>query len=303
METVLTPSRWEPMFVSWSKGPGDTEKTKCENAVKAIRKAIAAHPQLSQMGLAIDAHGSYPNRTNVAQESDADVYIRLPTTIFYDIPLNTTPADFGLTPPGISYAAYKVMVQEALVAHFGTAAVTPGNKAFDIHENTNRVDADAVAALGYHRYISAATPARFESGFSFESSDGKRIINYPDQVYKNGIDKHEATGKRYKKVVRILKYLRNSMQEDRVPAANDVASTLIEGLVWNVPNNQFGSATLYEDVQKVLISIYGGVKDDTSCAHWREVNNIKDLFHPTQPWTRQKAHDFIVACYNFIGYK
>lgn len=303
INATLTPSRWEPTLTVWAKGPGDTEKAKCENSVRAIRKAIAAHPKLSTMNITVDAHGSYPNRTNIAQESDADVYIRLPTTIFYDIPLNTTPGDFGLTAPGITFAEYKLMVHQALVAHFGAASVTPGNKAFDIHENTNRVDADAVAVFGYHRYFSALTPARFESGFSFDSSDGKRIINFPDQVYANGVAKHEATGKRYKKIIRILKNARNSMQEDRVPAAANVASTLIEGLVWNVPNPQFGSDTLYEDLRNVLLTLYTGVKDDAGCQNWKEVNGIKDLFHPNQPWTRQKALDFVVATYNFIGFK
>lgn len=306
METILTPSRWEATLVSWSKGPGDTEKEKCENAVRAIRKAIAAHPKLSLMDITVDAHGSYPNRTNLAQESDADVFVRLNISFFYDLPANTTAADFGISPSTISYVDYKNLVQEALVAHFGATAVTRGNKAFDIHENTNRVDADAVAAFGYRFYTGEGTILtghKFASGFALMPDSGQKIFNYPDHVYENGVSKHEATSKRYKKIVRILKNLRDSMQEDRVPGASDVASTLIEGLVWNVPNDQFGTLTLCQDLRNILVSIYSTVKEDAGCQNWREVNGIKYLFRPSQPWTRQKALDFVVASYNFIGYK
>jgi len=304
--TALTSSRWEQTLTTWAKGPGETEKAKCENAVKAIRKAIAAHPQLSTMDITVDAHGSYPNRTNIAQESDVDIHIRRNMSYFYDLPPNTKPEDFGIIPGTLAYADYKNMVQEALESHFGKTNVTRGKKAFDIHENTNRIDADAVAAFGY-RYYSAAgtlvTGPEYQPGFSFYPDAGEKIFNYPDQVYANGVAKHEATGKRYKKIIRILKNARNSMQGDRVPGAADVASTLIEGLVWNVPNNQFGSPTLYQDLQNALVAIYTGVKDDAGCQQWTEVNGIKYLFRPSQPWTRQKALDFILASYSFIGFK
>lgn len=304
--TALTPSRWEQTLTTWAKGPGETEREKCENAVRAIREAIAAHPALSAMDITVDAHGSYPNRTNIAQESDSDVFVRRNLSFFYDLPPNTRPEDFGITPGGLQFGDYKNMVQEALEAHFGKASVHRGNKAFDIHENTNRVDADAVAAFGYRFYSSPGTVLtgpQFEPGFSFLPDSGGKVFNYPDQVYANGVAKHEATGKRYKKIIRILKNVRNSMQADCVPGAADVASTLIEGLVWNVPNDRFGSPTLYQDLQNALVAIYTGVKDDPGCRRWTEVNGIKYLFRPSQPWTRQNAFDFVLAAYSFIGFK
>src|SRR2546426_7366713 len=43
-----------------------------------------------------------------------------------------------------TYDQYKRDVEEALVNYFGRSAVVGRNKAFDVHENTYRVDADVV---------------------------------------------------------------------------------------------------------------------------------------------------------------
>jgi hypothetical protein len=43
-------------------------------------------------------------------------------------------------------------VQAALVRKFGLAGVHRGDKAFDIHANTYRVDADVVATFAHGQY-------------------------------------------------------------------------------------------------------------------------------------------------------
>jgi len=64
---------------------------------------------------------------------------------FPDYPTGKQKEDFGNVNGSITFANYKSLVQEALESYFGKQSVTRGNKAFDIHANTYRVDADAVA--------------------------------------------------------------------------------------------------------------------------------------------------------------
>lgn len=77
---------FEDTYVSWGKGPGTTEQAKCDNAETAIRKALAAHEKLSEMDISVFAQGSYRNRTNVKQDSDVDICVRLNSTFFPQYP-------------------------------------------------------------------------------------------------------------------------------------------------------------------------------------------------------------------------
>ena len=199
-------SDWEETFTSWAKGPGTTEQSKCENAETAIRKAIAADAKLSKVDISIFAQGSYRNRTNVKQDSDVDICVRLNSTFFPDYPAGKTRVDFGNLAGSITFAEYKELLHAALVAYFGKLAVSRGSKAFDIHANTYRVDADVVATFEHRRYSGqqcADGTYHYLSGIGFETDAGKRILNWPEQAYDNGVAKHESTGRRYKKVIRI----------------------------------------------------------------------------------------------------
>ena len=49
---------------------------------------------------------------------------------------------------------------------------------------------------------------------------------------------------RYKKMVRIVKKMRNKMQEDNIVASEGVHSFLIESIIWNVSNNGFNHRRL-----------------------------------------------------------
>lgn len=81
-----TRADWERIFGTWSQGPGVTEQTKAENAERAIRKAIDASDTLRRLQVDVFAQGSYRNRTNVRQESDVDICVRLMSTFHYELP-------------------------------------------------------------------------------------------------------------------------------------------------------------------------------------------------------------------------
>src|SRR5436190_5070517 len=297
-------SDWEATFTSWAAGPGTTEQTRADNAEKAVRKSIAANDALSAMDITVFPHGSYRNRTNVRQDSDVDICVRLNSTFFTDYPAEKTDADFGNVAGGITYPAFKNLVHTALVDYFGTAAVKRGDKAFDIHENTYRVDSDVIATLEHRRYALRSDGSHYYlSGIEFYSDAGKRIINWPEQNYSNGCSKHEATARRFKKIIRIIKRLRNLMDERGIAEAKPIVSCLIESLVWNVPNEGFGHSTLTADVRYTLAHLFNNTRKDEDCSEWGEVNELKYLFRSSQPWTRQQAHDFVSAAWNYIGFE
>lgn len=295
---------WEDTFHSWSSPPGETEKSKMENAEAAIKKAIANHEQLSEMDITVFAQGSYKNRTSVRQDSDVDVCTRLNSTFFERYPEGKTREDYGNAEGSIEYASYKNLVQEALYDYFGYENVTSGNKAFDIHSNSYRVDADVVAAFAYRHYYGDGEEDYIKPvGIAFDTNEDKRIINWPYQAYDNGVSKQSSTNQRYKKMVRIVKKLRNKMQDDNIAVAHNVASFLIESMVWNVPNKEFGKDRYYDDVRAVLASCFNLTLSDDVCKNLCEVNDRKYLFHSVQQWTRESAHDFFNAAWNYIGFK
>ncbi len=295
---------WEDTFRSWATPPGQTEKTKMENAETAIKKAIANHERLSGMDISIFAQGSYKMSTSVKQDSDVDVCIRLNSTFFERYPEGKTREDYGNIEGSITFDEYKNLIQEALNNYFGSQYVTRGNKAFDIHSNSYRVDADAVPAFAYRYYYgNGENDYRDPVGISFNTDRGERIINWPEHVYRNGVTKQSETGQRYKKIVRIIKKLRNKMQDENISNSHDIASFLIESMIWNVPKDKFGNYNYYDDVRAVLANCFNATLSNGACKEHCEVNDIKYLFHSTQPWTREKAHGFFDAAWDYIGFE
>jgi len=289
----------EDTLKGWSKGPGDAEREKCENTERAIRNAIAEDAELSKLGIETVTQGSYRARTNVKQDSDVDICIRCRRTFLFDLPDGTTRETFGITPATLHFADYKNKVEGALRRYFKEGKVSRGNKAFDIHANSYRVDADVVPTFEY-RYYRSGLP--YIEGVAFLEDRGPRIVNFPDQTDGNGIARNDATSRRYKRCIRILKNLRNNMQEQKVPAANHIASFLIECLVWNANTDAFKNDEFTAMIRHILIDLWNRTKADKDCSEWCEVNGVKLLFHSSQPWNQVQAHQFIEACWRHMGY-
>ena len=292
---------WEDTFQSWAKPPGETEQGKCDNAERAVKKAVDADKGLAGRGVTTFRHGSYNNRTNVRIDSDVDVGVLCSDTIFFDLPQGMQASDFNITvPASYQYPTYKNDVERALESYLGNEALTRGNKAFEVHENTYRVDADVVACFEYRWYRSDGT---YRKGVAFKTDGGIRILNWPEQSYDNGVAKNDATGRRFKSVVRILKRLRNAMDEEDISAAQPIPGYLIECLVWNVPNEGFGHNTLTADVRSALAHLFNNTRKVEDYNEWGEINEYKYLFRPSQPWTIEQAHSYVSAAWDYIGFE
>lgn len=296
----------EDSLVSWSKGPGRTEANKCSNAETAVRKAIRASEQLGALDISVFAQGSYRSRTNVRQRSDVDICVRYDGAFFPDYPTGTTAETFEHTDGELPFADFKNLVQVALEDYFGRTSVTRGNKAFDVHANTYRIDADVVPTFEHRRYSgrkNADGSPHYLSGVEFLPDSGARVINWPEQTYSNGVRRNTATGRRYKRVIRVLKRLRDKMQNEDVAIAKKTPSFLIECLAWNGDVAAFNRDTYTAIVRHLLADLWNRTRNDEDCSEWGEVNELKYLFRSSQAWTRREASEFLQAAWDYIGYQ
>lgn len=311
----MTQAAWEPRLRVWSVGPGKTEEEKMRHAVTAIRAAIDGSTVLAPHDIEVLATGSFKNRTHIPSESDVDVAV-----IYKDVFLSDwhfadsrAPADTavvealrreaGVSSATYTYTHYKNDIETALVARFGRAAVHRGDKAFDIRENTYRVESDCVAAFEHRQWTrNASGRLVYVTGMEFVSDSGKEIRNYPNQQFENGEAKHVRTNRRFKKMVRIIKNLCNEMGDKKIAAAEAIPSFLIECLVYQVPDAYFGQSSFYEELRAVLAYIAVNTAFDDLCGKWAEVNDIKFLFHSAQPWTRAQANAFALAAFSYVDF-
>ena len=298
----------EDTFLRWAQPPGKTETTRCQNAEGAIRNAISKSPKLSAKNIKVFAQGSYHNRVNVRQDSDVDVGVLCWDSYFVKYPDGASDSLFGHTPATYLYSEFKNDLAEALVAYFGPSGVSRGNKAFDLSGNTYRVEADVAPFFEHRQY---RWDGSYLAGVAMQPDQGGLIVNYPEKLldtwpilplhYENGVARNKATHRRFKGVVRIIKTACNQMANAGVPAAAFIPGFLIECLVWNAPEDCFNVASWTERVRSVLLVLWSCTKGQAGCESWTEVNGVKRLFGPAQPWTRQRVHEFISAAWTFLG--
>lgn len=298
-----TKRNWESIFASWSQPPGVAEQERCERAEKAIKDAISSDATLAMKSVRTFIQGSYCNHTNVRQDSDVDVCVLCDNTLFYDLPEGVTLQQAGLIFPTIyKFEEYKNDVERALINKFGHKNVERGNKAFNINENSYRVDADAAPCFEYRLYyINRSGYLRYHKGTALIADDTKhRATNFPRQQYENGVEKNRITGKKFKKAVRIVKKLSNEMENNGYASAKNMSSFLIESLVWNSDNSWFNSPSLQTMTKDLLARLWQCTKEDATCKYWVEENNLKYLFHPTQKWTRANVNQFLQEAWLYI---
>lgn len=293
---------WEAVFTTWSQGPSATEQQKCENAEQQVRQAIANSEKLRDRTIRVFTQGSYRNRVNVRRDSDVDIGVLCYDTIFTDYTDDNVKArmeaEADLVPATYDYAVFKNELEAALVTRFGRASVTRGQKAFDITANTYRVEADVAPFFEHRRYTSGT---RYHSGVEMLADGGSGIVNWPEQHYENGTSKNTATGRRFKRIVRVMKTLSNEMSAAGIESAERAPSFLIECLVWNTPDECLVRPKYTSAVRETLVHLFNSTLTDDVPNEWGEVSDLKYLFRGKQPWTCGSAHEFISDAWDYMG--
>lgn len=292
-------SDWEDYFRTCASPPSATEEQKCENAEGLMRKALSASEELLQRSTSVILQGSYKNNTNVRRESDVDVGFICSDLFYYSLPPGLTAEAAGITPSSYTYARFKDAVGGALYSYFDPASVTRGNKAFDVHANTYRVDADVAPFCRYRQYLPSGN---YHEGVCLfpDNSPQTRVVNWPEQHYRNGVAKNNATSRRYKSVVRIAKAVRYDMRDEGYNTADLVTGFAIECALYNVGNGAFLCDSLYDSFHSAIDEL-GALTN--SEAHWpylTEVNEIKPLYNG-QKWTREGMLAFLTTLSSFTA--
>ena len=136
----------------------------------------------------------------------------------------------------------------------------------------------------------------------------RRLVNWPQDHYDNGVTKNKTTNRRFKRVTRILKSLREDMTtngtQEAKAAAGPMASFLLECLAYNSADSCFGKeeGSYYEDVKAVIAAQWNATKDDNTASKLVEVNGRKLLFSADQGWTRAQVHEFLYRAWNHVGF-
>lgn len=241
---------------------------------EAIRKVLKdPRSPYANRDFNVFLQGSYGNDTNVWSESDVDIVICLSSIFYTDTSelsadeqqrynQNRSPAEYSLK-------QFKEEVTQWLRQHFGNG-VTPGNKAIAVPGGNSRRDADVLACSEHRRYYSypAYGQPAFHEGICFWTSRGDKIVNYPHQHMGNCTSMHQATSSRFKPNVRVLKNMRNAMVVDGLLEDGVAPSYFVEGLLYNVPNDQF-VRTHQQTIENALAWLERCNVPDLLCANER----------------------------------
>jgi hypothetical protein len=252
-----------------------------------------------------------------------DLGVCLTDAFFVDGPQYDFPGmlELGRERVPFQFHEYKSHIAWCLEQEFGRNTVKIGKKAIHIHkDDKDKIHADVVPTYTFQIFgprlgLGSARGAP-HNGIALITAEGGRITNFPDQHYLNGCAKNDRTGRRYKRVARILKRLRNHMAEHpeapenvRVRAKN-TPSFLVESLVYNCPDHLFGHTEIYDDVTAILrhlSTVLNAPLDGRTLlalplsAFWYEVNGIKSLFGEGQAWSPSEASDFIECARAYMG--
>lgn len=238
---------------SYSQPISSTEKEQCEHAIDMVKDALIEYgykisdgrKNYSSEGYAyyyelresdysstvtILMQGSYANNTNIKRYSDVDVSV-----VFRPI----IPISFEK-----SFYNFKTKIYNALYRKFGKD-VTRKNKSINVKGNTYRKSIDVVPAFSINQNL--------EDGIQFLTDEGIKIINYPLKQIKNENLKNSQTKYMFKKYVRILKNIKEDMEESNILSAKNVGSFQIESLLWNIDDNVFTKyITLGYGVEEII---------------------------------------------------
>jgi len=284
-------------FVALALAPSQTEQEKAARTHNMIRGHLESDPWLKKYAIHTYLQGSYANSTNVRGDSDVDMGSRT-TQVFYhetrwlpsgpryrngliveslkdsvDHQLN------ALGRGGFTYREYRADVLASLQRQYDN--VTEGNKAITVAGNTSRLDADVLPCIEFRLYYQNATgDADYHSGILFFTTSSDRIVNFPEQHYENLKNKDQANNGKVKGCIRILKRLRNELEERGRWDRKRSPSFYLESLVWNAPDGKFEGG--YETVvQNVLLHLYHELKamrERGDASPYRQANKVFPLF-------------------------
>jgi hypothetical protein len=172
--------------------------------------------------------------------------------------------------------------------------VKAGSKAIAINSNGNRRKTDVIAAIQHRRYykFNGVYDQSYDEGICFYNSADDEIANYPKQHSENLTRKHQDTEQWLKPMARILKNMRTRLVNCGALEAGIAPSYFLEGLVYNVPSELFGSSYLDCFVNSINWLQNDADKDNLVCAN-EQYYLLRDNTHNC--WPRSDYDAFITT--------
>lgn len=280
--------------------PSYTEETKLSNAESQIRDALKESIPLRTKNYKVFGQGSYANDTNVKNNSNVDINVRLDDTVFVDLPEGKTFNDLGYSDTTYHYSDFRKDVLDALTSYFGDKYIRDNNKCITVLPNSSRVEIDVVPTCKYVRYDSLTN---IVEGVKFFAKDFTMVQNFPLQHIENGKVKNSNTQKRFKRLTRIYRRIRYKMIDDGIAVSDNITSFLLECLVWNVPDKIFNDYDTWTDrLRESIIYLYDKTESQEKCNAWGEVSELLYLFRDSRKWSTEDVRAFLVQMWQYLEF-
>jgi predicted nucleotidyltransferase len=298
---------WEDWLRDAARRPSDHEDSKRDRTEKQIKDALSSYEPLKGRPYRVYVKGSYANNTNVRLNYDVDIAVEYYGYFYSELCFDLEGHDkseVGLVTSDDPYTRDEFTADTlgALEAAFGKSAITAGRIAYRVREKKTTLPADVVPCWEYRRYdrIDSNSEAVYQTGSRLYPTDGGHVENYPKIQLDDGIAKNNRTSRRYKRMVRCLKRMQTHLVEQGT-LDDELASYLIECLVYNVPDSGFGASTYLADFRSVVGCIWAATQVDGDWNDWLEVHGLKYLFRGKRLWTRAQVHTLVDKAWNEVG--
>jgi hypothetical protein len=290
-EGIRTRSSWNDRLTHWERPASESEELQIERAASMVRFALSENEWLRNEGVAVSAQGSYFNNTNVRLESDMDLRAVHPLVrIEYasNVVVQVAQAAHGIPQSGRYFtdvvADMRREIRLCLARKFGTTNVDAnGNKAIRLKKlQGSRADVDIVPVFKYiwMWWDDPARQYRQANGVTILGKDGIWINNFPDQHYRNGVNKRERTKHRFKRYVRVFKRVRDELVREQKLISGRVPSFLIECLTYLVEDSYFlvEPDDRYDRANRVLYRMWELLDNPGWVSSATEINGIRGFF-------------------------
>ena len=287
----------ESQLETWSHR-GSVQQS--SDTYQSIKNALESTKALyADKSYEVFLQGSYGNETNIYAESDVDVVIRLDSIWHSD--LSALPpeqqAAYHQTFGSASYTfdEFKRGVITRLKTAFDENDVDPGNKAIKLKANGTRRNADVVVCYLFRRYVRFISTDNYKyiPGIIFPTTSSREVKNYPKLHSTNCTTKHQATNEWFKPMVRIIKNMRSKLVDDGIISGDTAPSYFIEGMLYNVPKEKFGSSYA-ETFCNCLNWLRETDRSKLKCANEQYIL----IGNSNVQWSSVKCDDFLNALVN-----
>jgi hypothetical protein len=301
-----TRQSWNDRLEHWERPASDSEEATIERAAAMTRQVMSANSWFIAEKVEIQPQGSYYNNTNVRKESDIDlraihpdIFIQyepgvLQSNAYRALSYYSTGKTFTDT---AAQLRYHILTQ--LGSRFGAHNVdASGKKAIRVNGIPgSRATVDIVPCFVLHRVGWNPLTSSYWTvkGIAILSVDGSWTFSFPDQHHANGIAKRARTRLRFKKVVRMVKRLRDELVQQGAIRAKEVPSFLLESLVYGVEDNTFlvEADDRCDHLRRVISRIDTQLQDAAWCNSAPDITELAILFGNDKTWTASSARQFV----------